>query len=475
MFFNSFTFFIFFIAVFSGYIILKHIWQNRLLLVASYIFYGAWDYRFLALILVTTIVDYTAALLMQSNTDERLRRRFLITSIAINLCILGFFKYFDFFTESLVLLVNNLGFHASPLSLHIILPVGISFYTFQSMSYTIDVYRRKINPITNILDYGLYVAFFPQLVAGPIERATSLLPQILSPRSVSFSKIQLGCYYIGFGLFLKVFMADNLARLVDPVFAGNTIHTGFYYLLAGYGFAFQIYGDFAGYSYMAKGLGAILGFDIMDNFNLPYFARNPQQFWRRWHISLSTWLRDYLYIPLGGSRDGTLKTVRNLFITMMLGGLWHGAKVTFVAWGFFHGILLAMHHLFSNVRQRYVSSRSEESSKVLNLIKIIVFFHIIVMSWYFFRANSLEQVWVITSSFFTDFGFDYAKNRIFIQKLIFYISPLLIFQLIQYHRKDLLVIFRMPILVRSSLYAFAFYLVVIFGVTNAQEFIYFQF
>ena len=348
MFFNSFTFFIFLIVIFTCYSLLNHKSQNRLLLAASYFFYGAWDYRFLALILITTVTDYTVSLFIQKATKRHHRIRLLSISIFINLAILGFFKYFNFFIDTALVLLDGIGLQVSPISLHIILPVGISFYTFQSMSYTIDVYRRKIEPITNILDYALYVSFFPQLVAGPIERATHLLPQILSPRLLSFEKTKLGFYYIGFGLFLKVFMADNLARMVDPVFTSHTTQTGFQYLLAGYAFAFQIYGDFAGYSYIAKGLGATLGFEIMDNFNIPYFAKNPQQFWARWHISLSTWLRDYLYIPLGGSKEGRLKTIRNLFLTMVLGGLWHGAKMTFIAWGVFHGLLLVMHHLFAS-------------------------------------------------------------------------------------------------------------------------------
>lgn len=412
---------------------------------------------------------------MQSVAVQKTRRRFLFISVAINLCILGFFKYFNFFIENALVLLNGIGVQCSPVSLHIILPVGISFYTFQSMSYVVDVYRRKVKPVTNIFDYALYVSFFPQLVAGPIERATHLLPQILSPRFITFEKIQLGFYYIVFGLFLKVFMADNLARLVDPVFSTHTTQTGFHYLLAGYGFAFQIYGDFAGYSYIAKGLGAILGFDIMDNFNLPYFARNPQQFWHRWHISLSTWLRDYLYIPLGGSRGGVLKTVRNVFLTMVLGGLWHGAKMTFVTWGFFHGILLAMHHLVGKVYQGYFSGVRGKHSSFINLLKILFFFHFIVISWYFFRANSLEQVFVIFKVLFTDFGYDFVRDKIFIYKLIFYISPLLLFQLVQYHTDDPLVIFRMPVLLRTVIYLAVFYLIVIFGVSSAQEFIYFQF
>lgn len=475
MFFNSFTFFIFFIVIFTCYSLLNHKSQNRLLLAASYFFYGAWDYRFLALILITTVTDYTVSLFIQKATKRHHRIRLFSISIFINLAILGFFKYFNFFIDTALVLLDGIGLQVSPISLHIILPVGISFYTFQSMSYTIDVYRRKIEPITNILDYALYVSFFPQLVAGPIERATHLLPQILSPRLLSFEKTKLGFYYIGFGLFLKVFMADNLARMVDPVFTSHTTQTGFQYLLAGYAFAFQIYGDFAGYSYIAKGLGATLGFEIMDNFNIPYFAKNPQQFWARWHISLSTWLRDYLYIPLGGSKEGRLKTIRNLFLTMVLGGLWHGAKMTFIAWGVFHGLLLVMHHLFASKRVMFLSKGRERISFFRNFLKGLFFFHLIVISWYFFRSNSIEQVLIIFQSILTEFDYDFMENKIFIQKLIFYISPIVLFQTVQYHTNDQLIIFRMPILLRSFIYCLVFYLIVIFGVTNAQEFIYFQF
>jgi D-alanyl-lipoteichoic acid acyltransferase DltB (MBOAT superfamily) len=342
------------------------------------------------------------------------------------------------------------------------------------MSYTIDVFRGRVAPASNIMDYSLYVSFFPQLVAGPIERSSHLLPQILSPRTVSFEKIQLGFYYIASGLFLKIFMADNLARLVNPVFAASEPQTGFCYLLTGYAFAFQIYGDFAGYSWIAKGLGAILGFEIMDNFNLPYFSKNPQEFWRRWHISLSSWLRDYLYIPLGGNRKGQVKTVRNLFLTMLLGGLWHGAKMTFVAWGFFHALLLALHHLIAG-NNKGVRAQQEKGLWLIQLLKTIAFFHLIVASWYFFRANSFEQVLVIFKSLITAFHFDFTGNKLFIEKILFYISPVLLMQSLRYYADDQLVIFRLPIPVRALIYCIAFYLVVIFGVTHAHEFIYFQF
>ncbi|MCI5130257.1 MAG: MBOAT family protein [Candidatus Electrothrix sp. EH2] len=474
MIFNSFTFFIFFIFVFLCYLPLKQKWQNRLLLAASCFFYGCWDYRFLLLLLLTVFVDYSAARLIHASEDQKQKKRILFFSVFVNLGILCYFKYVNFFLKNALILLNSIGFHIDSITLQIVLPVGISFYTFQSMSYTLDVFRGRVAPVSNIMDYALYVSFFPQLVAGPIERSSHLLPQILSPRIVSFEKIQIGTYYIASGLFLKIFMADNLARLVNPIFATSDAQTGFCYLLTGYAFAFQIYGDFAGYSWIAKGLGSILGFDIMDNFNLPYFSKNPQEFWRRWHISLSSWLRDYLYIPLGGNRKGQFKTVRNLFVTMLLGGLWHGAKMTFVAWGFFHAVLLALHHLVAE-KNKKAGEQQERGLWFVHLLKTIFFFHLIVASWYFFRANSFEQMLVIFKALITAFHFDFAGNKLFIQKILFYISPVLLMQTLRYYTDDQLVIFRLPIPVRALIYSIAFYLVVIFGVTHAHEFIYFQF
>lgn len=466
LFFNSFTFFIFFAAVFLGYLLLRHREQNWLLLAASCFFYGAWDYRFLLLLFLTITIDYWAAKLIYETKDSSIRKRILFVSIIFNLGILFYFKYANFFLENAIIILASFGIHVKPVTLNILLPVGISFYTFQSMSYTVDVFRRRINPTEKFTDYALYVSFFPQLVAGPIERGTHLLPQILLPRTISFAKIQLGFYYICSGLFLKVFLADNLARLVDPIFAAHQAQTGFCYLLTGYAFAFQIYGDFAGYSWMAKGLGAMLGFEIMDNFNLPYFSKNPQDFWRRWHISLSSWLRDYLYIPLGGNRGGRMKVIRNLFITMLLGGLWHGANMTFIVWGIFHALILAIYHIIKNKK---ILCRTG------NFIKIIFFFHVIVISWYFFRAENFSQIEIIFSSLCNNFHFDIIGNRLFIIKILFYISPVVFMQTIQYITNNQLVVFSMPIPARALIYCIGFYLFVIFGVTHAHEFIYFQF
>ena len=296
-----------------------------MLLVASYAFYGAWDWRFLGLIVLSTVVDYVVGMSLAATGDPR-RRQFLVTaSIVANLGILGLFKYAGFFAKSLVGLGASLGVEIPAFALDVVLPVGISFYTFQTLSYTIDIYRGTLKPTRRFLDFALFVAFFPQLVAGPIERASRLLPQVLQPRHVTWEKFGSGSWLILWGLFKKVVIADNLAFLVNAVYATDASPTGWQVVAGTVAFAWQIYCDFSGYSDIARGLARLMGFELMVNFNLPYAARSPADFWRRWHISLSTWLRDYLYIPLGGNQGGALRTYRNLGLTMLLGGLWHGA------------------------------------------------------------------------------------------------------------------------------------------------------
>ncbi|MDA1306433.1 MAG: MBOAT family protein, partial [Acidobacteria bacterium] len=313
-----------------------------MLLVASYVFYGAWDYRFLSLLGISTIIDYVVALRM-ADAAGRHRKAWLIVSLVTNLGLLGFFKYFNFFVDSGNALLIALGVDPMPMRLHIVLPVGISFYTFQTLSYTIDVYRGKLDPTRSLRDFALFVAYFPQLVAGPIERATHLLPQVLNPRRLSMPLLHQGLWLISWGLFKKMVIANNLAIVVDRTFAAGSGATGAEYLIAIYAFAFQIYCDFSGYSDIARGLAALMGIDLMVNFNNPYAATNPREFWRRWHISLSTWLRDYLYVPLGGNRGALWQTYRALMLTMLLGGIWHGAQWTFVVWGLYHGVWLAVH------------------------------------------------------------------------------------------------------------------------------------
>ncbi|OGX05655.1 MAG: acyltransferase [Omnitrophica WOR_2 bacterium GWA2_47_8] len=474
--FNSLSFAIFFVVVFGLYVCLPHKWQNKLLLAASYFFYGCWDWRFLSLILLSTAVDYFCALKIYRSSRPKVPKRYLVASIAVNLSILGFFKYYGFFASSLQSLLQQFNISIQPHFINIILPVGISFYTFQAMSYTIDVYRREMVPTKHFLDFALFVSFFPQIVAGPIERARHLLPQILSPRKLSLDKFGEGCFLIFWGLFMKVFVADNLALVVDPIFASKATVSGAEVLIGLYAFAFQIFCDFAGYSNIARGLGMCMGFDIMVNFNLPYFAVNPQDFWQRWHISLSSWLRDYVYIPLGGNRRGTSATYRNLMITMLLGGLWHGAAWTFVLWGAYHGMLLIVHRALAPVFKKYSRPQGPFLPQAGFIIKVAVFFHLTCLGWLLFRARSIEQVFSMLKALLFDFSVNVPGDvNLLLGKLAFFTAFLLVIQIFQYRKNDLMVSFRCPVWLRVGVYLVIFYSIVIWGVNSAKYFIYFQF
>lgn len=345
MLFNTLEFAIFFAIVCGLYFFLKRRAQNAMLLAASYIFYGWWDWRFLSLLIVSTIMDYTTSYHMEG-ASQRKRRVLLLISMTGNLGMLGFFKYCDFFITSAARALDVLGVPHSVHTLGILLPVGISFYTFQTMSYVIDVYRGHLKPCRSLLDFSLFVTYFPQLVAGPIERATHLLPEIQKDRRVTWPMVRSGAVLVLIGLVRKLAIADFVAPTVVKVFDDPAGH-GWQALAAGVLlFALQLYGDFAGYSDIARGTSRILGIELMVNFNQPYFSTDITDYWRRWHISLSTWLRDYLYIPLGGSRGSRLFHYRNLMLTMVLGGLWHGAAWTYVAWGTIHGLALVVHKMF---------------------------------------------------------------------------------------------------------------------------------
>lgn len=346
MLFNSFDFLLFFVVVFIVQRLLPHRQRNLFLLATSYFFYSCWDWRFLSLIMISTLVDFYCGRAIFGSNVNKIRKRYIVISILTNLGILGFFKYAGFFVDSANILISSLGHNPTSFHLNIVLPVGVSFYTFQTMSYTIDIYRKQVKPAENIIDFALFVAFFPQLVAGPIERAKNFLPQVLKKPVVSSSMIMEGGWLVFWGLFKKSVIADNMAIIVDQAFSSSSLAGGDL-LIAVYAFAIQIYCDFSGYSDMARGIAKMMGYNLMLNFKVPYFATNPSEFWRRWHISLSSWLRDYLYIPLGGNRNGRLQTYRNLFVTMLLGGLWHGAAWKFVLWGAYHGTLLALHRIMS--------------------------------------------------------------------------------------------------------------------------------
>ncbi|MCD4779710.1 MAG: MBOAT family protein [Candidatus Omnitrophica bacterium] len=479
MLFNSVAFFIFFVIVYALYLLSNHRWQNRILLVASYIFYGAWDWRFLSLIWLSTIVDYFCGLRIEQSDSIRMKKKFLWISVGLNLSLLGFFKYCNFFAANLQDLLSWVGLTVDMPTLKVVLPVGISFYTFQTMSYTIDIYKGKLKSTDKFFDFALFVAFFPQLVAGPIERAKNLLPQVLEKRKVCLQQFFEGCYLIFWGLFLKVFVADNLAAMVDPVFTKDpsNIQSGLDVLLAVYAFSFQIFGDFAGYSNIARGLSKCMGFEIMVNFRLPYFATNPQDFWRRWHISLSTWLRDYLYISLGGNRKGSLMTYRNLFLTMVLGGLWHGAAWTFVVWGIFHGILLVIYHAFQQWKAGELKARPPERDFFLiKMIKVLFFYHVTCVGWLIFRSRSIHQLWVLLGKLFSGWSLSWFLDHKTVLGMFFvYLGYLVVIQMDQYFHDDLMVHYKRPVFFRGIHYFLLLIFVIIFGVTGAQEFIYFQF
>ncbi len=392
MLFNSWIYPPFLLAVLASYFALARLPrprapQNLMLLGASYLFYACWDWRFLGLLLLSTTVDWTLANLIAREATRSRAKRWVACSVAVNLLFLGFFKYFDFFVDSADALLSRLGLEPLGMHLRIVLPVGISFYTFQSISYIVDVYRGEVAPARNPLDFALFVAFFPHMVAGPIMHSRDLLPQMQRERRVTRQHWREGAWLVLWGLFKKMVVADNLAPIADAAFAPGSAPLAGALVVAVYAFAFQIYCDFSGYSDVARGTAKLMGFELMRNFERPYLALDPSDFWRRWHISLSTWLRDYLYVPLGGNRAGRLMTYRNLVLTMLLGGLWHGAAWNFVLWGAYHGLLLVLHRL---VLQEWKPWRP--AGRFSRLLARVVMFHAVCYGWLLFRATSLEQV-----------------------------------------------------------------------------------
>ena len=394
MLFNTWEFALFLPLVLVAYYALTQRAQNRLLLLASYVFYGWWDYRFAGLLAASTAFDYWLALRIDAADEPARRKRLLVLSCVSNLTLLGFFKYFNFFTDSFAALAASLGVTLDVPTLRIILPVGISFYTFQSLSYTVDVYRRNLPATRSLVDFALFVSFFPHLVAGPIVRATKLLPQIQMRRVVTWDHLSSGVLLILIGLFRKVAIADSVAPIVNQIFARPDTQPTASLLIGVYLFSIQIYCDFAGYSEIARGVARLFGIELTENFTQPYFSTSITEFWRRWHISLSSWLRDYLYVPLGGSRHGKAATYRNLFITMLLGGLWHGASWTFVVWGALHGAYLAIHKLLlGERRERAAAAPGGIAAWPMQFVKMLATFHLVCLTWIFFRAETFGQAW----------------------------------------------------------------------------------
>jgi len=398
MLFDTPIYFIFLFGVVVAYWRFEHRQQNILLLVCSYFFYGWWDWRFLALILTSTVVDFSCARWIAASSTAGRRKLLLTVSLVLNLSFLGFFKYFDFFIDSLVAALQSIGIddvHVT--TLRILLPPGISFYTFQEIAYVVDVYNRRIKATNSLVDYALFICLFPHLIAGPIQRPSHLLPQVQTVRSFDTTRFFDGLLLILSGLVRKCVVADNCALLANAAFSGRLgTPTLPVVAIGAYAFAWQIYGDFSGYTNIARGSAQLLGFHFMVNFKQPYLATSLQDFWRRWHISLSTWLRDYLYIPLGGSRLGEAKTYRNLLVTMLLGGLWHGANWTFVVWGGIHGVGLALERI-GRGRLGWAQNRSGEEPAPAwwrasgGWAARIVVFHLVCLAWIFFRAQSTGE------------------------------------------------------------------------------------
>lgn len=395
MLFNSLSFAFFFPLVFGFYWFLagnRKSWQNLILLVSSYYFYSCWDWRFLFLLIFSTLLDYYTGLKIADSASQVKRKFWLILSIGINLGFLAVFKYFNFFSESFSGLLSNMGFMVNPWSIQVILPVGISFYTFHGLSYVIDIYFRRIPVERNFTDYSVFVCFFPLLVAGPIERASHLLPQIKKSRVFDYEKAVNGLRQILWGLFKKIVIADNCAEQANIIFNSYEEQSGSVLFLGAFFFAFQIYGDFSGYSDIALGSARLLGIELLQNFSFPYFSRDISEFWRRWHISLSSWFRDYLYIPLGGSKVGTLKKIRNTFIIFLVSGFWHGANWTFIAWGFLNAVFILPSVLLSTNRKHMeVVAKGKIIPSAIEFFQILFTFFLTTLAWVFFRSDSLSS------------------------------------------------------------------------------------
>jgi alginate O-acetyltransferase complex protein AlgI len=389
---------------FPTFFVTRGIARRLVMLGASYLFYGWWDWRFLGLIILSTIVDFLIGLALRRETDLRLRKLLLVTSLTSNLGLLGLFKYFDFFTQSLSVVAESFGVSLSWTTLNLVLPVGISFYTFQTLSYTIDVYRRKIPAEIDFLKFSVFVALFPQLVAGPIIRASKLLPQLQHDSELRWENIFRGIELIAWGFFLKIVLADTIGSQIssaDSWFDNPESYGATGLSIGAILFSFQIYGDFAGYSLIAIGLGRLMGLDFGTNFVRPYFATNFSEFWKRWHISLSSWLRDYLYIPLGGNRGKKGRTFVNLLLTMFLGGLWHGAAWTFVCWGLLHGTYLIISHALETTWANTKWLPALRTSWFLRIIPVIFVYSLTTLAWIFFRAGSIDDAVTILTRILT--------------------------------------------------------------------------
>ncbi|RED47062.1 D-alanyl-lipoteichoic acid acyltransferase DltB (MBOAT superfamily) [Winogradskyella eximia] len=476
MLFNSFEYLIFLPTVFLLYwfVFNKHLkLQNLFLLVISYVFYGWWDWRFLALIAFSSFVDYNIGLRLDRTQEQRKRKLLLYISMLVNLGFLGYFKYYNFFIDNFKLAFESIGINMHLSSLQIILPVGISFYTFQTMSYTIDVYRKKLEPTKNVIEFFAYVSFFPQLVAGPIERAKNLLPQFKVKRKFSYDLASDGMRQILWGLFKKMVIADNCAVYVNQIFDAPQDYNSPTLILGAVLFAFQIYGDFSGYSDIAIGTAKLFGFNLMQNFATPYFSRDIAEFWRRWHISLSTWFRDYVYIPLGGSKGGKWMKVRNTFIIFLVSGFWHGANWTFIVWGFLNALFFLPLLLTNNNRNHIdVVASNKMLPSIKEIFQIGVTFVLTCFAWIFFRAKNMSSA----LNYLQEIGTFQSSEAILPVKVLLVIALMVLLEwghrersfALQYSPSDSVIKMRM-------IYAIVAFLILTFGNFELTEFIYFDF
>ncbi|MGW9686017.1 MBOAT family O-acyltransferase [Flagellimonas sp. 2504JD1-5] len=482
MLFNSIDFAIFLPIVFSLYWLIanKNLkLQNVLIVAASYLFYGWWDWRFLSLILFSTIVDFTIGQKLRKEENQLKRKALLWISILVNLGFLGFFKYYNFFLENFTAVFSFFGKEINANSLNIILPVGISFYTFQTLSYTIDVFKKKLEPTKDFIAFSAFVSFFPQLVAGPIERATNLLPQFYKKRIFDYSKAVDGMRQILWGLFKKMVIADNCAEFANQIFNNSADMNGSTLVLGALFFTFQIYGDFSGYSDIAIGTSRLFGFNLMQNFAFPYFSRDIAEFWRRWHISLSTWFRDYLYIPLGGSRGSTRMKVRNTFIIFLVSGFWHGANWTFIVWGALNAIYF-LPLLLSNKNRANLDivAKGNFFPNFKDFSLMLITFSLTVFAWIFFRANTIEHALSYISGIFSPNFFEapIINNNFNFTLVILLILGFIFIEWIGREWKHPMekLGFNWPPFIRWSFYSILFTLTLLCS-GSEQDFIYFQF
>jgi alginate O-acetyltransferase complex protein AlgI len=450
--------------------------QNFLIVVSSFVFYGWWNWRFVPLLLFSGVLDYSMALLIHSEPVQRKKRLWMVFSIVTNLSLLGFFKYYNFFVENFATAFTFLGKQISPSFIRIVLPVGISFYTFQTMSYVIDVYRKKLQPTRDMVAFLAYISFFAQLVAGPIERASHLLPQFLAHRVFDRQKAHAGLRQMLWGLFKKIVIADNCANYVNVAFTNSSGYSGSTLLLGAMLFAVQIYCDFSGYSDIAIGTGRLFGIQLMRNFAFPYFSRDIAEFWRRWHISLSTWFKDYVYLPLGGSQRGFWKNLSNIFIVFLLSGFWHGAKWTFVAWGFLNALyLVPLFFLHKNRTHLDIVAKDRALPTPKEALQMTITFFLAVIAWVFFRADSLHHAIQYLSGIasITLFSMPLPVQGSWIVLIVAFFAMEWIGRREQFAIEK--VFEGSPRLIRWAFYYCVIASMLVWGSTEEQQFIYFQF